>query len=169
MTPNLEFDSSYEYTPALAARMARRSLRVQYGGFLITLIPPFLFGIYLLGDHSYHWLSGFLCGTVFSLILVLINWYRAAVGAAKIYAGQPISVHLDSVGLHLSSPVLTSACPWKSIAAVHRIPEGLLLVRRGSAQLVPMPMQALTPESIAFIMACVHAAGGRIDKSDRTA
>jgi hypothetical protein len=167
MTSNIEFDSSYEYTPALAARMARRCLRFQYGGFLITLIPPFLFGIYLMSDHAYHWLSGFLCGAVFSLLLSLINWYRAAVGAARIHAGDPISIHLDSGGLRLSSSLLTSASPWQSIAAVHRIPEGLLLSQRGSAHLVPIPMQALTPESIAFIMSCVRAAGGRIGKPER--
>ena len=157
------FESSYEYTPALAARLARRELRSRYGGFLIALAMGFAWALLCLRSSTLHWLSGFLMGLVAAFALMLVRWYRGTIAAASAYSGAPISVRLDDAGIHLSSSVINSECPWTSVAAVHRIPEGLLLIRRGSQQAVPVPHQTLSPEAVAFVVTAVRTAGGRID------
>ncbi len=157
------FESSYEYTPVLAARLARRELRTRYGGLLIALSMGFAWAVLCLRSSTLHWLSGFLMGLVGAFALMLVRWYRSTVAAASAYSGAPISIRIHPAGIHLSSSVINSDCPWTSIAAVHRIPEGLLLIRRGSQQAVPLPHQALSSDSAAFVVAAVRAAGGRID------
>jgi len=156
------FDSTYDYTPALAARFARRELRGRYGGFLIVLVVGAATSLLCLRDSSLYWLSGFVMGLVGAYSIMLIKWYRHSVATAAAYSSGPIGVHIDASGIRLSSPLLNSECPWSSVASVQRVPEGFLLVRKGSLQAVPLPDEALTPDSSAFVVAAVRSAGGRI-------
>ncbi|MFN7987928.1 MAG: YcxB family protein [Thermoanaerobaculia bacterium] len=158
------FDSSYDYTPALVARFARSELRSRYGGFLMALGMAFAWSLLCLRSSTLVWLSGFLMGFVAAFGVMLWKWYRGALASASVYAGAPISVRLDTAGIRLSSPVLTSECPWSSVAALHRLPEGFLLVRKGSQQAVPLPREALSPEAAAFLVSAVREAGGRVDR-----
>lgn len=159
------FDSSYEYSSALGIQIARRELRTKYRGLLISLAVVVAWALFLLRDKEFHWLSGFLVGFVVALVVMLVKGYRTAVGRAVMYSGVIVSVHFDAQGIRLASAVLTSECPWQTISQVRRIPEGLLLVRRGSSQTVTIPHQALSPEAIAFLTSSVAAAGGRVEQN----
>jgi len=158
------FDSAYEYTPALAARFARRELRGRYAAFVIVLAVGLGTSLLCLRDSSFYWLSGFLMGLVVAYSVMLFKWYRRSLAAAAVYSNATIAVHIDAAGIRLSSAILTSDCPWTSVAAVQRIPEGLLLVRKGSLQTVPIPNEALSEEAVAFVFAAVRSAGGRIGR-----
>jgi hypothetical protein len=156
------YDSSYSYTPELAARFARRELTSRYGGLLVVLAVGLLWGVLCLFDRDLHVLAGLLFGMVLAYAATLVRWYRATVRAAALYEGRSIAVHFDTELLRLASPVMTSECPWSSVAAARRVPEGLLLERRGTRQTVPIPAQALSTEALAFLLARVAAAGGRV-------
>lgn len=160
---DVAFESSYMYTPVLAARIARRELFKRHRRFLVILALAFFWSLLCLRSSALSWLSGFLMGVSSAFVLILLRWYLSAIATASVYSDAPISIHLDLAGVRLSSSVINSECPWGSVAAVHRIPEGLLLIRRGAQQAVPLPFEALPTGAAAFVVSAVRNAGGRIE------
>lgn len=163
MTPP-PFESTYQYTVDLAGRLTRRQLRTRYTGLFTYLAVASIFAIVLLREASLHLLSGFLLGFVTAIVVMLFKSYRSAMATALIHCDHPIALRIDEHGIRMSSELLTSDVPWQSIAKAQRTPEGLLLLRRGSPSPTAIPNEALSADALAFVLASVTAAGGKIGR-----
>ncbi len=155
------FEADYTYGVALARRGFWQYLRHSLVLPLAGVLTVAAFGYALAFSSQIPMFSGVVVGMVMGYLLLIVRSYRQAVRTGRFYADSNVHVRIDEAGLSLSSPRLSSTCPWGSLSGMRTTREFLFLTLKDTSRTVVMPIGALPPAAIEFVRARVPERGGR--------
>ena len=141
----------------------RRSVGV---GFFVALIIAALGLVVLVALGQASWLIGALAavlvlGISFATVVYVVH-YRNSLRKFRQMDKPRSTFRADESSFTMSSDVGTTTLQWSAVKELWQFPSVWLLLYSKS-QFSTLPLTCLSPETQAYIVECVRAAGGKVD------
>jgi hypothetical protein len=141
----------------------RRSVGV---GFFVALIIAALGLVVLVALGQSSWIIGALAavlvlGISFATVVYVVH-YRNSLRKFRQMDKPQSTFRADESSFTMSSDVGTTTLQWSAVKELWQFPSVWLLLYSKS-QFSTLPLTCLSPETQAYIVECVRAAGGKVD------
>lgn len=157
------FEIEYEYTEALARRAFFALLWRRRTAYVLVSPLLFVWAVAEAFSPTYSFLAGIALGAV---LFTWSSWWaslRATRRAARTPDGPPrIRILLDEALCTFEMRHVQVGLAWPGIQRVERLRELLLLYRPLQEGASTIPLAAVSPEALDFILRKVREAGGQV-------
>jgi hypothetical protein len=141
----------------------RRSVGV---GFFVALLIAALGLVVLMALGQASWLIGGLAavlalGIAFATVVYVVH-YRNSLRKFRQMDKPQATFRADESSFTMSSDIGTTTLQWSAVKELWQFPSVWLLLY-SKAQFTTLPVACLPPETQAYILQCVRAAGGKVD------
>ena len=141
----------------------RRSVGV--GFFVALFIAAIGLGVLVaLGQSS--WIIGGLAtvlagGVVFAIVIYVVHYRRSLQKFRQMDKPQAL-FRAEESSFTMSSDIGTTTLQWSAVKELWQF-QNVWLLLYSKAQFTTLPLACLSPETQAYIVQCVRAAGGKVD------
>jgi len=141
----------------------RRSVGV---GFFVALLIAAIGLVILVALGQASWLIGGLAavlvlGIAFAIVVYVVH-YRRSLHKFHQMDTPRSTFRADESSFTMSSDIGTTTLQWSAVKELWQFPSVWLLLY-SKAQFTTLPVACLPPETQAYIVQCVRAAGGKVD------
>jgi hypothetical protein len=141
----------------------RRSVGV---GFFVALLIAALGLVVLVALGQASWLIGGLAavlvlGIAFATVVYVVH-YRNSLRKFRQMDNPQATFRAEESSFTMSSDIGTTTLQWSTVKELWQFPSVWLLLYSKS-QFTTLPLACLPPETQAYIVQCIRAAGGKID------
>jgi hypothetical protein len=141
----------------------RRSVGV---GFFVALLIAAIGLVILVALGQASWLIGGLAavlvlGIAFAIVVYVVH-YRRSLHKFRQMDTPRSTFRADESSFTMSSDIGTTTLQWSAVKELWQFPSVWLLLY-SKAQFTTLPVACLPPETQAYIVQCVRAAGGKVD------
>jgi hypothetical protein len=160
-------DATLIYSKALLQQAVfafwRRSVGV---GFFVALLIAALGLVVLVALGQASWIIGALAavlalGIAFTIVVYVVH-YRRSLRKFRQMNTPRSTFRADESSFTMSSDIGTTTLQWSAVKELWQFPNVWLLLY-SKAQFTTLPLACLPPETQAYIVQCVRAAGGKVD------
>ena len=141
----------------------RRSVGV---GFFVALLIAALGLVVLMALGQASWLIGGLAvvlvlGIAFATVVYVVH-YRNSLRKFRQMDNPQATFRAEESSFTMSSDIGTTTLQWSAVKELWQFPSVWLLLYSKS-QFTTLPLACLPPETQAYIVQCIRAAGGKVD------
>ena len=141
----------------------RRSVGI---GFFVALLIAALGLVVLVALGQSSWIIGGLgavlaLGTAFAIVVYVVH-YRRSLQKFRQMDNPRSTFRAEESSFTMSSDIGTTTLQWSAVKELWQFPNVWLLLYSKS-QFTTLPLACLPPETQAYIVQCVRAAGGKVE------